>query len=150
MMDATRRTLIAKIHIAKKDLAMDDETYRDVLQRVTGKDSCKNMTVAELKKVISDMKRLGFTPKQTAQSIQKHGRKPTTTEDRQALLSKVEAILADNNLYWNYAHAIAKQMFGVDFVHWLPADKLYKVVQALSVYQAKHNKKEKHPSGQFG
>lgn len=149
-MDATRRTLIAKIHIAKKDLAMDDETYRDVLQRVTGKDSCKNMTIVELKKVISDMKRLGFTPKQTAQSIQKHGRKPTTTEDRQALLSKVEAILADNNLHWNYAHAIAKQMFGVDLVHWLPADKLYKVVQALSVYQTKHNKKEKHPSGQFG
>lgn len=149
-MDATRRTLIAKIHIAKKDLAMDDETYRDVLQRVTGKDSCKNMSVAELKKVISDMKRLGFTPKQTAQSIQKHGRKPTTTEDRQALLSKVEAILADNDLHWHYAHAIGKQMFGVDFVHWLPADKLYKVVQALSVYQAKHNKKAKHPSGQFG
>lgn len=70
-MESIRRTLIVKIHIAKKDLAMDDETYRDVLQRVTGKDSCKNMTVTELKKVISDMKRLGFTPKQTTQSIQK-------------------------------------------------------------------------------
>lgn len=40
MKDA-KRTLIAKIHIAKKDLAMDDATYRDVLVRVTGKDSCK-------------------------------------------------------------------------------------------------------------
>lgn len=137
MKDA-KRTLIAKIHIAKKDLAMDDATYRDVLVRVTGKDSCKKMSLAELKKVVMDMKRLGFTPKQTDQAKQEHGRKPTTTEDRQALLSKVEAILADKGLHWNYAHAIGKNMFGAEFAHWLPADKLYKVVQALSVYQARH------------
>ena len=77
MKDA-KRTLIAKIHIAKKDLAMDDATYRDVLVRVTGKDSCKKMSLAELKKVVMDMKRLGFTPKQTDQAKQEHARKPTT------------------------------------------------------------------------
>lgn len=134
MTNKEKRTLIAKIHIAKKDLAMDDETYRDVLVRVTGKNSCKKMTLNELKMVIKDLKRLGFTVKQTAE----HGRKPTTTPDREAMLSKIGAMLADTGLHWHYAHGMAKKMFGVDMVHWLDAEKMYKVVQALAVYQKRH------------
>ncbi|MDO4897081.1 MAG: regulatory protein GemA [Moraxella sp.] len=131
-----KRTLIAKIHIAKKDLAMDDATYRDVLVRVTGKNSCKDMSLSELKAVIKDLKRLGFTVKQTTKP--KHGRKPTTTPEREAMLSKIGAMLADMGLHWHYAHGMAKKMFGVDMVHWLDAEKMYKVVQALAVYQKRH------------
>lgn len=134
-----RKTLIAKIHIAKKDLAMDDETYRDVLERVTGKTSCKKMTLSELKTVISDMKRLGFKVKQDWQKpAPAHGRKPTTTPEREAMLSKIGAMLADMGLHWHYVHGMAKNMFGVDMVHWLDAQKMYKVVQALAVYQKRH------------
>lgn len=133
----SRKTLIAKIHIAKKDLALDDETYRDVLHRVTGKNSCKDMTLNELKKVIADLKRLGFTVK-TVQSKPEHGRKPTTTPDREALLDKIGAMLADMGLHWHYVHGMARNMFGVDMVHWLDAQKMYKVVQALAVYQKRH------------
>lgn len=136
-MDKEKRTLIAKIHIAKKDLAMDDDTYRDVLERVTGKTSCKDMTLNELKKVIADLKRLGFTVK-TVQPKPEHGRKPTTTPDREAMLSKIGAMLADMGLHWHYVHGMAKNMFGVDMVHWLDAEKMYKVVQALAVYQKRH------------
>lgn len=133
-----KKNLIAKIHIAKKDLCLDDETYRDVLERVTGKTSCKDMSLSELKAVIKDLKRLGFRPQQSEASRLKHGRKPTTTPERQPLLDKIEAILADKDLHWHYAHALAKKMFGVDMVHWLDAEKLYKVVQALAVYQKRH------------
>lgn len=135
-MNKEKRTLIAKIHIAKKDLAMDDATYRDVLVRVTGKNSCKKMTLNELKMVIKDLKRLGFTVKQTAKP--EHGRKPTTTPEREAMLSKIGAMLADMGLHWHYVHGMAKNMFGVDMVHWLDAEKMYKVVQALAVYQKRH------------
>lgn len=138
-----RKALITKIHIAKKDLAMDDETYRDVLMRVTGKESCKKMTLSELKKVIGDMKRLGFKVKQDWQKpAPKHGRKPTTTPDRQALLSKVGAILADCGLHWNYAHGMAQKMFDKELVTWLNAEQLYKLVQALAVYQKRHAKNQ--------
>lgn len=34
---------VGAIHIAKNQLGMDDETYRAVLMRVTGKDSCTKM-----------------------------------------------------------------------------------------------------------
>ncbi|MDZ7823004.1 MAG: regulatory protein GemA [Ahrensia sp.] len=51
---------IAKIHIAKKQLGFDDETYRAMLQLVTGKSSCKEMKPAELNKVLKHLQANGF------------------------------------------------------------------------------------------
>ena len=60
--------LIAKVHIAKKDLGLDDETYRGVLERVTGKRSAKGMGEAELTAVLDEFKRLGWQPQATGRS----------------------------------------------------------------------------------
>lgn len=51
---------LAAIHVAKKQLGLDDDTYRDVLERVTGKRSAKFLTVAEGGRVLEEMRRLGF------------------------------------------------------------------------------------------
>ncbi len=134
---ANTNALKAKIHIAKNELGLDEATYRELLMRVTGKDSCGLMTNSELVAVCNEFKRLGFVAKQAKPKQSK----PTTTADRVALLNKVEAILADMGLPWSYANATAKQMFGVDMVHWLDAQRLYKVVQALAVYQKRHKDK---------
>ena len=57
---ARRRALaISKIHVGKRGLALTDETYRAVLERVTGKRSCKDMTEVELGRVIEELARLG-------------------------------------------------------------------------------------------
>lgn len=48
------------INIAKGQLGLDEGTYRALLARVTGKDSLRAMTAAEHRKVIEEMKRLGF------------------------------------------------------------------------------------------
>lgn len=56
---------VGAIHIAKNQLGMDDETYRAVLMRVTGKDSCAKMMPWEKWKVLEEMKRLGFQKKPT-------------------------------------------------------------------------------------
>lgn len=58
--DNYRNSAIAKIHIAKKQLGLDDETYRDVLQRVVGVRSTKPMSGMELHKVLQEFARLGF------------------------------------------------------------------------------------------
>ena len=64
-MSAQRKTLIAKIHIAKKDLALCEESYRGLLERVTGKDSCASLTVPQLKKVEQEFKNYGWKPKRS-------------------------------------------------------------------------------------
>lgn len=51
---------LAKIHVAKRDLGLDDDTYRAVLIRVTGKVSAKAMSGREHQAVLEEFKRLGF------------------------------------------------------------------------------------------
>lgn len=52
--------LLAKLHIAKKQLALADAEYRGVLHRVTGKASAAALSVPELTAVLSEFERLGF------------------------------------------------------------------------------------------
>lgn len=55
-------TQLARIHIAKKELGLDDDDYRAVLMRAAGKASSKDMTVAERNRVLDEMRRLGWRP----------------------------------------------------------------------------------------
>ena len=57
-----RNTLIQKIHIAKRDLGMDDMSYRGFLKRETGKKSCTHMSEAELRKLLEAFAKQGWTP----------------------------------------------------------------------------------------
>ncbi len=55
-----RRNLIAKVHIAKAQLRLDDDVYREALSRVTGKTSAKDMNIAELEAVLKAFSKSGF------------------------------------------------------------------------------------------
>lgn len=126
-----KKALMAKVHIAKKELRLDDDTYRDVLWRVTGKRSCSDMSIEQLQDVVKDMEKRGFVPK----TAPKHGKKPNVARRRKLLLSKIEAVLADMSLHWNYAHGMADSMFGIKRVEWLDDERLRKLTQALAVHQ---------------
>lgn len=88
---AKRKQLMAQIHIAKKDLSLDDESYRSILLRVTGKDSCSKMKTAELVDVIKEMKRLGFKPKSTERSKVNYGKKPNAVQSNAQLWAMMVA-----------------------------------------------------------
>lgn len=133
----SKKMLMAKVHIGKKDLGLDDDTYRDVLWRVTGKRSCSDMTIAQLQDVVKDMESRGFKPKAT----KKHGKKPDVIKRRKALMSKIHATLTDMGLHWNYAHGMADKMFQIKRLQFLSDNQLYKVTQALSVHQRREAKK---------
>lgn len=132
-----KMAMMAKIHIAKKDLGLDDDTYRDVLWRVTGKRSCKDMTIAQLQDVVKDMENSGFKPK----AAPKHGKKPSVVGKREPLMGKIHAMLTDMGLHWNYAHGMADSMFKIKRLQWLNDSQLYKLTQALSVHQQREAKK---------
>lgn len=50
------------MHVAKRDLGLDDDTYRAVLVRVTGKRSSKDMSERERQAVLNEFVRQGFKP----------------------------------------------------------------------------------------
>lgn len=51
---------IAAIHVAKKQLGLDEDTYRAKLSNITGKSSAKDMTEAERQKVLTVFRNEGF------------------------------------------------------------------------------------------
>ena len=55
-----RQRLIRLIHVGKRELGLDDETYRTLLSGCVAKDSTSTMSVPELERVLERMKRSGF------------------------------------------------------------------------------------------
>lgn len=53
---------LAAIHVGRKALGLDEETYRDLLERVTGQRSASGMNARQHEAVIGEMRRLGFKP----------------------------------------------------------------------------------------
>ncbi len=132
-----RNMMLAKIHIAKKDLGMDDDTYREMLFNVTGKNSCSKMTDAQLRAVLQHLKSVGFKTKKKG-----HPGRPKNMDSeasRAKQLQKIEAYLADSGLPWAYADALAKKICKVDKIIWVDADQLYKIITALE-YNARRTK----------
>lgn len=129
---ALKNRLIAKIHIAKKELAMEEDDYRAVLERVSGKTSCRDLTVPKLNKVLEEMKNLGF--KQSTKSKRIGSRK--LSDDPQA--KKIRAMwleLRDMGALTDPSEkallAFVKRMTGADAFEWLDSKQTNTVINAL-------------------
>lgn len=127
-----RKGLIAKIKVAQKELALDDDNYRAILQRVVGQNSCKSCNLLQLQKIMAEMERLGFKP--TKKSI---GRKPLHVTDVAELMNKIAVLLKETDKTWEYANGIAKRMFQKDNVNQLNEQQLRKVLIALNYQNLK-------------
>lgn len=128
-----RKSDLAKIHIAKKDLGIDDITYRSILYAIAKVNSAKDLTDAQASQVIAHFKRCGWKP------TVKAGKKPSVGQGKQALINKIEAQLAEAKRPWMYADAMAKRMFQVERVRFLTPEQLHKLVAALE-YDARRHK----------
>lgn len=122
-----RNAELAKIHIGKKQLGLDKETYEAMLWTVARVESSADLDDAGRKSVLEHMKSRGF--------------KSTTTPDvaniKKPLMGKIGALLADMGLTWAYADGVAKQMHKRDRLQWCDAQQLRGVVAALTKLQAK-------------
>lgn len=58
--------LLKLVQIAKRELQLSDEAYRDLLEEVTGQRSSRGLDDAKLSKLVDRMKRLGFVPRTKA------------------------------------------------------------------------------------
>jgi len=122
----SNRAALAKIHIAKKELALDDEAYRDVLKRVTGKRSSKDLNDYQVNQLFREFKRLGWKPKKT---------------HRPAVRPQVRLIYA----LWGVLHkggevesgsarsceAWVKRMIGEDLTPWTPPETCNHIIESL-------------------
>lgn len=131
-----RKSELAQIHIAKGQLGMDDGTYRDMLWTVGRVRSASDLDWAGRKRVMDHLKACGA---RIGRGTKHKPKRPTP--DRAELMAKIEAQLADMQLPWNYAHAMARHMFKVEKLDWCAPEQLHKIVAALA-YKQKKLKKE--------
>lgn len=55
--------ILTKVQIARRQLALADDDYRAILERVTGRTSSKGLPDGALEAVLAEFRRLGWTPK---------------------------------------------------------------------------------------
>ncbi|QHJ80026.1 MAG: hypothetical protein [Caudoviricetes sp.] len=80
-----RSNLIKLIHIARRQMHLDDETYRLMLSSaVSGKTSCRDMSLGELEKVLAAFKERGFKASSN--------KKKTAVKPRSNIVGKIVAI----------------------------------------------------------
>lgn len=71
--DRQRRGLLAKVHIAVKDLCIDDGTYREILRREFGVASAAALSNRELESLVRYFERKGWSPKRGKSSPDQAG-----------------------------------------------------------------------------
>lgn len=127
----TRAADLARIHIAKKALGFDDETYRAVLERITGETSSKNLSPAARAKLITEFYRFGWSnPVKTFKLSQK------------SYVRKIYALwgaLKRDGIWREKSpaslHHFAKKITGCDNLEWLTYPEASKVIEALKSMQ---------------
>lgn len=133
-----RARQLAKIHIAAHAAGLDDELYRDVLQRVTGKRSAAELEAGERVAVLVELRRLATGRSDAKAEPEPYSGRPASVT-AVPLLQKVEALLADQGRPWRYAHALAKRMFRVSRLEWCNNDQLRRLVAALQIDANRRN-----------
>ena len=125
-----RKSLYAKIHVAKKQQGLEEDTYRAFLQDITGKDSLKAMNFEDLQSIIKAFTRTGFVAKKVS--------KPKVEIYLQIYINKIGALLAElgrvrkTYVSWAYASTILAQMYNIPTWQTAKREHLQGVIVALT------------------
>lgn len=122
------------IHVAWRELGLDEDTYRDMLWTVARVRSAAELDGWGRRRVLEHMKARGFRAR-----VKRRRSPGGVASMNQALMGKVEALLADQKLEWAYADGIARRMFNVDSVRFCDAKQLRAVIAALTYRQQRED-----------
>ena len=136
--DNGRRALLAKVHLAKKDLRLDDDTYRDILERETGRRSSAECSVQELEHLVAHFRRQGFVPKTVAGGRQGAPRPAGQRRADHPVAKKARAMWISlhqlgvvENASEQALEAFAKRQLGVERMQWMDQGLSSKLIDAL-------------------
>lgn len=141
-MSDKRKHLIKIIHVARRELGMDRDTYMMMVRNLPGLeslDSTANASVPNLLLILDALKKRGF---KVVPNAKKTKGKPHnfSSNAMPAMITKIEAQLADMGLPWSYADSIASRMFKIQRCAWVRSEKqLSSIIAALDVEQEKQN-----------
>ncbi len=132
-----RRKDLAMIHLAKKDLGLDDDMYRDILKQCCGVESSAELDQPNRRKLLAFFRGRGWGRKDHTQSRPKNMNVP----DRSRLLKKIEALLAEAQRPWSYADTLAKKMWKIDSLAFCEPKHLNGIISALVRDAQRHGRR---------
>ncbi len=130
-----RHVLYAKIQIAKKEIGLDEATYRTVMFNLFGVNSAKKLSERQLVELVNHFKARGFKPKKAASE----GRKVAVGREH----SKMRALWlslwhlgvisdASEEALVGFARRVTGgKSFGIEALQWVRADDASAVIEAL-------------------
>jgi len=145
----SRQSLIRLIHVAKRDLALDDDTYRAMLVAITGKDSSAGLSIPQLERVLAHMKAHGFKvrhkspPDRPRNSRHSPGdlSRPLTQDAQSKKIRALWLSLHDMGEVRDGSEAAlaayVKRITHIDALQWLNANQASLVIETLKKWQAR-------------
>lgn len=139
-----RKRLIQLIHVAKNERGLDDETYRGLLTRETGKDSCSKMNGTELDRVLGALKREGFRVTRARKPVERVIGKKSPAPVREGQKALITALwislwqlgaVKDNRD--SAIDGFVKRQTGVEHLQWLGPQQGHRVIEALKAWCAR-------------
>lgn len=139
-----RGKLIQLIHIAKNELSIDTDTYRQMLLSITGITSTSIMNPGQLNKVLAAMKAKGFKvkPSRKARTTRPLADHPQARKLRALWLEMyAQGIVRDSSedalCRW------IKRETGIDGLQWLEPDMTSIAIERLKSWQERGLKKQR-------
>jgi phage gp16-like protein len=134
---APRNRLIAHIHAAAKELGLDEDTRRDLMERETGKRSASAMNDGELGKVVGALGELKKGSAAGAGSAS--GRSFVPHEDPQVrkVYAMWTALKRKGLVTAAKPNGFAKRMAGVDSVEWANPEQLRQIIEGLKAIEVR-------------
>ena len=120
-----RRALLAKVHIARKALALEEDSYRALVLRITGHDSAGDCADTALVALLDEFKRLGFT------AAKRKSEKPFVRLIY-ALWKELQPHLTDGSR--EALRSFVRRQTGVVQPEWLDAAQANKVTEGLKAW----------------
>jgi len=129
------RLLLAKVHLAAKELGLADDDYRGILFDETGKRSAKDCTTAELVRVVERFKARGWA--------QKPPKAPRPADHAAAMKARamwvsLHHLCAIDNPSDQALEAFAKRQLKCERMQWANQGLMYRLIEALKAIAERH------------
>lgn len=127
--NAFRRSMIAKINIARQQLRIEEEDYRAQLAELTGKASLTKCSDGELTRVLDWLASKGFRAVQA-----KGGAVHPMARKARALWISLHHLGAVDNPSEQALEAFAKRQLGCEKLVWAKQSDAYRLIEALKAW----------------
>ena len=144
MIDRTRNAELAVIHVAKKQLGLDDDLYHSIVERISGKfraepvSSSGQMTPRERAALIEELRTRGF------RKIVRPERREEPSAPGDGQLKKILALWGDlvatgtlHDPSEKGLRHFVKRQTGLEAARWLTAAQSNKVIEGLKAWLAR-------------